>query len=98
MNVHVRLMSRDSYTPPSSPISRWLGFPGSIQMACTSSCAAMRASVSIVRPPSIVICIPTPPMYTRSGLMGSMRTWLKYIGRGLVLLTLRHVAPPSSER
>jgi hypothetical protein len=27
-----------------------------------------------------------------------MRTWLKYIGRGLALLTFCHVAPLSSER
>src|ERR1700694_5780640 len=34
----------------------------------------------------------------RSGVLGSMRTWLKYIGRGFTVLTLRHAWPPSSER
>ena len=33
-----------------------------------------------------------------SGSFGSMRTWLKYIGRGFSLFTFRHVAPASSER
>ena len=33
-----------------------------------------------------------------SGSFGSMRTWLKYIGRGLALLTLRQVPPASSDR
>ena len=95
-NTHVLLMSYDEYTPPSLPVMRWSVLAGLIQMACTSSCVACAASVSIVLPASLVICMPTPPMYTRSGLLGSMRTWLKYIGRGLALLTLRHDAPPSS--
>ena len=46
---------------------------------------------SNVLPPSIVSDIFTPPWNTRSGLFGSMRTWLKYIGRGFVELTLCHV-------
>ena len=32
------------------------------------------------------------------GSFGSMRTWLKYIGRGFSAFTLRHDAPPSSVR
>ena len=32
----------------------------------------------------------------RESVCGSMRIWLKYIGRGLVLLIFRQLAPPSS--
>jgi len=31
-------------------------------------------------------------------VVGSTRIWLKYMGRGLTLLTRRQVSPPSSER
>ena len=34
----------------------------------------------------------------RRSLVGSMRTWLKYIGRGLTLDIFRQVKPASSER
>src|SRR6476620_5340410 len=33
-----------------------------------------------------------------SGSFGSMRTWLKYIGRGFSSLTFFHDVPPSSDR
>ena len=49
-------------------------------------------------PPSSVCQSPTPPRYTTSGSFGSMRTWLKYIGRGFPLLTFFQVAPLSSDR
>src|SRR5262245_50224083 len=98
MNCHVLLLSYDAARPPSLPMMMWSELFGSIQIAWMSSCVTSAASVSNVRPPSTVICKPTPPMYTPSGLFGSTRTWLKYIGRGLLLLTLRHVCPASSVR
>ncbi len=80
MKVQVRLMSYETASPPSLPMRRWFGFDGSIQMAWTSSWIACAASVSNFSPPSTVMCIPTPPRYRRSGLVGSMRSCEKYIG------------------
>ena len=40
----------------------------------------------------------TPATQIRWSLLGSMRTWLKYIGRGLVLLILTQFSPLSSLR
>ncbi len=34
----------------------------------------------------------------RKSLVGSIRIWLKYIGRGLTLDILRHDRPASSDR
>ena len=98
MNCQVRLWSQETASPPSLPVSRWRGLAGLIQMAWTSSWVTSAASVSKVRPPSTERCSPTPPRYTRSGLTGSMRSWLKYMGRALVLLIFVQVAPPSVER
>src|SRR5688500_3866194 len=91
-------MSYDTAIPPSLPMRTWSELAGLIQIAWTSSCVANAASCSNERPPSIVIQRPTPPRYTRSGLLGSIRTWLKYIGRGFPGFTKRQVFPPSSER
>ena len=74
------------------------GFAGFTQIACTSSCVTSAASVWNVLPPSIVMCMPTPPRYTTSGFVGSIVIWLKYIGRGFALFTFFHVVPASSER
>src|SRR5262245_36206256 len=75
----------------------WSELAGSHQIACLSSCTSGSA-LSCERPPSSEIVSRTPPSSTRSGLFGSIRIWLKYIGRGLLAFTLRHDAPPSSDR
>jgi hypothetical protein len=84
--------------PPSLPTSTWCELAGLTHMWWWSTWVCGAICVWIVRPPSSVWCSPTPPRYTISGSFGSIVTWLKYIGRGFVLFTLRHVSPPSSER
>ena len=62
MKVQVLDRSYETAMPPSLPVRMCSVLAGLIQMACTSSCVTRAASVSMVLPPSIVICMPTPPM------------------------------------
>ena len=93
-NIHVFAMSYETARPPSLPMMTWFGVrPDRSRSRARRRGSAAATSVAIVLPPSSVWWRPTPPRYTTSGSFGSMRTWLKYIGRGLALLTFRHVAP-----
>src|SRR6266566_3631532 len=51
-----------------------------------------------VLPPSSEICPGLPPTKIFWSLVGSMRIWLKYMGRWFWLLMNFQVLPPSSER
>jgi hypothetical protein len=51
-----------------------------------------------VFPPSTDRASDTPPTYWYFSSDGSTRNRLKYIGRGLMLLTRFHVSPPSADR
>src|SRR5579863_10152640 len=51
-----------------------------------------------VLPPSMETRPGLPPVKIFWSLLGSMRIWLKYMGRSLQPLICFHVLPPSSER
>src|SRR4051812_34037914 len=94
-----QVMSR----PPSLPIMMCFELRGSIHIACWSTCAGSplppaSSSVAKVLPPSVDLAQGSPPTYSVFGFIGSTRSWLKYIGRELQLLTMRHDRPRSSER
>src|SRR3954451_3357091 len=92
------VMSHVIATPPSLPIITWFEFAGSIQIACTSSWIVWVAFSVTVLPPSTDLCSLTPAYRIVSVSLGSIRTWLKYIGRAFSLLTFLQVAPASSDR
>ena len=83
-------------TPPSHPVSTCFGLDGSIHNAWWSECGTK--FWKNVLPPSSETKISTPSTQMRWSSVGSMRTWLKYIGRGLKSLIMRQFAPASSVR
>src|SRR3954471_1283920 len=73
-------------TPPSLPYIACLLLSGSIQIAWLSTWPMLFRPWNVL-PPSIDLHGPTPPTQMTSGLFGSTRSWLKYIGRWFWLET-----------
>src|SRR4029079_13108612 len=84
-------------TPPSFPYMTCLLLSGSIQIAWLSTWPMLLRPCHVL-PPSTDFVGPTPPRYTTSGLFGSTRIWLKYIGRWFSLDTNVHERPLSLDR
>src|SRR5205085_11809295 len=94
---HLAPPSQVTSTAPSFPyITCWL-FSGSTQMAWLSTWPMLLSPCQVL-PPSVDLVGPTPPRYTTSGLFGSTRIWLKYIGRWFSLDMNAHVRPLSFDR
>src|SRR3954465_10540588 len=84
-------------TPPSLPYMTCFELSGSIQIAWLSTWPMLFRPHQLL-PPSIDLVGRTPPMYRMSGLFGSTRSWLKYMGRWFSLETTVQVRPPFDER